>query len=254
MKKRKLLLTCLLIGLGFGPLLGSDSTVYKKISIDTAIEVKQINPNIWQHISYKETEKYGRVPANGLVLVDGKEALIIDTPWNDAQTTILIDWIQQKFKTNKLIVLPTHWHEDCMGGLAAAHKRGAESYAQELTLKLAAEKKLPIPKHSFSESTIIKCGSISIEAYFPGAGHALDNIVAWLPEQKILFAGCITKSIHARGLGFTKDGDLKTWPSSLKKVLNRYPDAKLVFPGHGSAGSLDLLRHTIGLLKKSGYE
>ena len=35
---------------------------------------------------------WGRVGANGLVVVSGNEALLIDTPWNDSLTSMLCRW------------------------------------------------------------------------------------------------------------------------------------------------------------------
>lgn len=34
------------------------------------------------------------------------------------------------------------------------------------------------------------------------------------------------------------------WPLSIQKVINRYPDVKLVVPGHGKVGDISLLTHT----------
>jgi metallo-beta-lactamase class B len=86
-------------------------------------------------------------------------------------------------------------------------------------------------------------------AYF-GAGHTIDNITAWIPEKKILFAGCMVKSRNAQNLGNTKEADLDQWPKILKKVREAYSEAKIVIPGHGLYGGTDLIDHTIELLRR----
>ena len=35
----------------------------------------------------------------------------------------------------------------------------------------------------------------------------------------------------------------------IKKVLKEYPDSKIVIPGHGEFGNLNIVRHTLNLLK-----
>ena len=86
-----------------------------------------------------------------------------------------------------------------------------------------------------------------MELAFPGGGHTVDNIVAWIPAKKILFAGCLVKALNAKNIGNTEDADLVAYPITLKKVKEKYPDAKIVVPGHGRPGELDLIDHTIRL-------
>ena len=44
------------------------------------------------------------------------------------------------------------------------------------------------------------------EAFYPGPGHASDNIVLRFPE--LVYGGCLVKSTEATDLGFTGDADL----------------------------------------------
>ena len=83
--------------------------------------------------------------------------------------------------------------------------------------------------------------------FYPGAGHTQDNIVVWLPKQKILFGGCFVKSIHSKNLGNMEDASVKDWPKSIQKVINKYPNIKIVVPGHGKVGDVNLLKHTAQL-------
>jgi metallo-beta-lactamase class B len=58
---------------------------------------------------------------------------------------------------------------------------------------------------------------------------------------------CLVKSLNARNLGDTEEGGLINNPATLKKVKERYSDAKMVVPGHGRPGGIDLIDHTIRL-------
>ena len=83
-----------------------------------------------------------------------------------------------------------------------------------------------------------------IECFYFGPAHSSDNIVVWIPSEKILFAGCMVKSIDATNLGNTADGDLNAYPHTIDRLLSRFPDAKIVIPGHGKFGGLELILHT----------
>jgi metallo-beta-lactamase class B len=198
-------------------------------------------------------EDYGRVPGNGLLIVDGKCGVLVDLPWTNDQTALLFDWAKKELGVNIESVIPTHSHSDCIGGLAEAHSRGAKSYAYEKTASFAKEKNEPIPQITFKKNMELKCRSIKLILDYQGGGHTLDNIIVWLPTRKILFGGCMVKSVNSKTLGYTKEADLKNWPLTLKKVKEKYSQAQLVIPGHGTPGGLELLDHTLELLKTHGY-
>ena len=117
------------------------------------------------------------------------------------------------------------------------------------TIDIAKTKNLPVPAHGFKDSLNLQLGSTAINCYYLGAGHSMDNIVVWIPSEKVLFPGCLVKEINAKGLGNTVDGDLKAYPETIEKVLRKFPDAKIVIPGHGAFGGIELVRHTKKLLK-----
>ena len=66
----------------------------------------------------------------------------------------------------------------------------------------------------------------------------------WLPQSKILFGGCLVKSLQSKTLGYTGDASIEQWPHSVEKVHLKYSEAKLVVPGHGKYGDIQLLEHT----------
>ena len=70
----------------------------------------------------------------------------------------------------------------------------------------------------------------------------------WLPEDKILFGGCLLKSLEAKDKGNIKDADLKAWSVSVEQVKKKYPDAMIVIPGHGKIGNTSVFDYTLKLL------
>jgi len=218
-----------------------------EISISQDIVLHPIAEGVWVHTTTFDVPGMGRVPANGLVVIDGKEAMLINLPWTDGLTASLCDWISEKRGATVRTVIPTHFHEDCMGGLAEAHRRGALSYGLDRTIEIARQKGLPVPRVPYRERIAVRCGTtIAVVTYF-GAGHTTDNVVVWLPKHKVLFAGCLVKSLDSDSLGNTKDGDMAAYPATLRRVQAAYPQPKTVVPGHGDWGGPELIEHTLKL-------
>ncbi len=205
---------------------------------------------VWIHTTFSDLPGLGRVPANGLVVISGKEAMLINLPWTNDLTATLCDGIAKSLAATVKTVIPTHFHEDCMGGLAEAHRRGAVSYGLDRTIEIAQQKGLPVPRVPYQDKTVIRCGSTTIVVTYLGAGHTRDNVVAWLPRQKVLFAGCLIKSLDSQSLGNTKDGDLTAYPTTLRNLQSAYTRAKIVIPGHGNWGGPELIEHTLRLCQE----
>ena len=81
-----------------------------------------------------------------------------------------------------------------------------------------------------------------------GPGHTADNIVVWIPDQEILFGGCLVRSATSTQLGYTDEADLERWPRTIETLLEAYGDARWIVPGHGRPGGAELLRRTLELL------
>jgi glyoxylase-like metal-dependent hydrolase (beta-lactamase superfamily II) len=185
------------------------------------------------------------IEASGLVVVDGNNAYIIDTPWTQEGTEELIKWITAKNLLVKSSIV-THFHEDASGGMPFLNQAKIKTYATSLTNKLLDAKQREKSNHEITTNEYVLVTN-TIEVFYPGAGHSKDNIVVWLPKEKILFGGCFVKSINSKGLGYTGDASVKDWPISIQKVIDKYPNVRMVVPGHGKVGDINLLRHTAQL-------
>ncbi|HEY0271583.1 MAG TPA: MBL fold metallo-hydrolase, partial [Chitinophaga sp.] len=134
------------------------------------------------------------------------------------------------------------------GGVNALARQGIATYASARTVALCRQHGSPVPAHAFYIDTTFRFGGTAISTFYPGAGHTLDNIVVWLPAEKLLFGGCLVKSTEAKDLGYTADGDVKAWPAAIAALRRHYPGARVI-PGHqGWAG--DPLQHTLDLLQE----
>ena len=225
------------------------SVSYSQITINENLLITKISDNCFIHVSYKNLSEYGRVPANGLIYIDGNKAVMIDTPWDDEQTSQLFKWVSDSLKAEILHVIPTHYHVDCMGGLAECHKQGAVSYSLDLTKIIAKNKGLPVPQNTFSDSLWLKINDTKILLRYFGPGHTDDSFCLWIPCEKVLFGGCSVKSANATNLGNITEANLDNWPITIKAVINAYPEANVIVPGHGPSGGIELLYHTLELLE-----
>ncbi len=219
-----------------------------RVALSADLSVEEIAPGVWRHESWAEVDDFGRSPANGLVVVGEGEAALIDTPWNDALTGALFDWVAKNLSCPITTVVATHSHGDNLGGLGEAHARGAVSWALERTVELAWSRGNPVPQHGFSDRKVLSVGGRTLELRYLGGGHTVDNIVVWIGDQKVLFGGCLVKAAVAKTLGYTKEADLAAWPHTITAIRSAYPDARLIVPGHGSPGGYKLLDHMLALL------
>ena len=212
------------------------------------LKIVKTSPNTYQHISFLKTETYGNVPCNGMVVVNNNEALIFDTPATTEATEELIKWVKDSLKCKIKAIIPTHFHVDCVEGLSVFHKKGIPSYANLLTTKLINQKEASLPQNSFQEKKEFLLGDKKVIVQFFGEGHTKDNIVAYFPNDNVLFGGCLIKANNA-SKGNLDDANITNWSSTVKKIKESYPDIKTVIPGHGNSGDVQLLDYTIKLFE-----
>jgi metallo-beta-lactamase class B len=226
----------------------------RRIAVSKDIELIQLSESAFVHVSWSELPDYGRFSSNGLIFASKGEAFLFDTPMTDALTRDLVLWITDSLKLKIVGFIPNHWHRDCTGGLWYLQSQQVKSYANQLTIDISRSNNLSLPEVGFKDSLKLMLGGKAIECYYLGAAHSLDNIVVWIPSEKILFAGCMIKSMDANNLGNTADGDLKAYPTTVGLLLKKFPVAKIVIPGHGDFGGLELIRHTLDLLSKQPHQ
>lgn len=212
------------------------------------LTITRISANAFEHISLLQTNDFGNVPCNGLVVRDNNETIVFDTPTNDKSSEELISWIKDSLHCTINAVIPTHFHDDCLGGLKAFDENSIPSYAYFKTIEFAKDKNYTVPKNSFSDSLILKVGKKNIVARFFGEGHTRDNVVGYYPAEQIMFGGCLIKELNATK-GFLGDANLAAWSGTVEKVKKAYPHVKIIVPGHGEYGDKRLLDYTIKLFE-----
>ncbi|MGN7863042.1 CHM family subclass B1 metallo-beta-lactamase [Chryseobacterium sp. 22458] len=226
-----------------------DSFKAKEVYKSGSLIITQVSENAFIHTSFKQTNDFGNVPCNGLVVRNNDETVVFDTPTNDKGAEELIKWINEKLHSKINAVVTTHFHDDSLGGLQAFHNKKIPSYAYSGTIALAKENNFTVPENSFNDSVVLKVGHQETVTKFFGEGHTKDNVVGYFPSEHILFGGCLLKELEA-GKGYLGDANVSAWSNTVEQVKKEYPDVKIVVPGHGEYGDGKLLDYTIQLFKK----
>ena len=214
-----------------------------------------------------------------LIHASNSDCILVNTLCDNQGARVLVDWMKSSFGEVNLVAINTGFHVDNLGGNEYLLSKGISVYGSDLTAKLVAERgqkeknrlleglKSPENKKYYdaykdltfvqpnrifdiNQGLLLKIGDEDVNVFYPGPSHTLDNVVVYFPKRKILFGGCMIKSLDSKNAGYSADADMLKWPRSVEKVLSIYKDARIVVPGHGDYGDTALIKHTIELLDK----
>lgn len=186
-------------------------------------------------------------PANGLYALTSQGAVIIDGPWDPHDRQPLLDSIWQRHRARVIFCLATHFHDDRSGAFKEYGDLGIPTYATRMTDSLLQLHHKTRAAHLINQDTTFRFGSLVLQTFYPGPGHSKDNIVVWLPAERLLYGGCFLKSVRDKDLGNLEDADIRVWSDNARKLRQQFPDPSIVVVGHGDWHSLQAVTHTIEL-------
>lgn len=220
------------------------------LQADYPVTLSPLGDGVWVHTTNYRLPGQSPIPVNGLVVVDGDAVTLIDGAWGEFATVALLEKVRAETGKPITKMIVTHHHADRTQGVDAAEREGIEVFTHPSTPRLAARAGWPAPNTSVAAleapQSRIRVGRI--EVAFPGHGHAQDNLVAYLPDEKILYAGCMARGAEVETLGNIVDADLPQWRDSLLWTKATYPETVLVVPGHGKGANLSLIDASIALI------
>lgn len=190
------------------------------------------------------------VSSHGLIKITAKGALLIDTPWDTTQFQPLLDSVKTNYGQDVKWVISTHSHADRTAGLNYYNAKGIATFSSFSTWKICGERGEPQATYPFYRDTLFQFGNTSVQTFFPGAGHASDNIVIWFPDNRLLYGGCFVKSTEAVDIGNRADANLGTWADAIRLTRKTFRHPEWIIPGHGSWKSKRSLKHTLKLIRK----
>lgn len=220
-------------------------------SSNTDVKISKIDDGVWLHTSFYTYPNGVKFPSNGLIIKEGASLTLIDTAWGELETVKLLHAIESQIQLPVTTALVTHAHSDRASGVDVLESKGVQVFSHPLTKQLTIEQGAPVPNRVINE--LKEAGSTfrlgSFEVFFPGAGHAMDNLTVWLPKKQILFGGCAVRALGSQSTGNTAHGDIHSWLDVTQQLKDKYKDASIVVPGHGELGDFELLGHTEKLIQ-----
>ncbi|MBM1108115.1 subclass B1 metallo-beta-lactamase [Aurantibacter crassamenti] len=210
------------------------------------LKIMPISENSFVHISYLNTNDFGKVACNGLLYIKNNEAIVFDTPTSNEVSDELLKWITEVKNADVKAIVVNHFHYDCLGGLDAFHKAKIPSYANNLTIDLARANKYTLPQIGFEVKNELEIGGEKIVNSYFGEAHTKDNIIHYIASEELIYGGCMIKSLNA-SKGNLEDANTNEWSITVQKIKDHYPNLKTIVPGHGAIGDSELLDYTIAL-------
>jgi len=101
------------------------------------------------------------------------------------------------------------------------------------------------PSLTFPDRLSVRSGDVPVELIHVGPAHTTNDVVAWLPEQRILFTGDI---VITTATPFVLMGSVAGSLAALDLLGTLQPE--IVVPGHGPVGGPELFDRTEGYLRR----
>jgi glyoxylase-like metal-dependent hydrolase (beta-lactamase superfamily II) len=208
--------------------------------------------------------------AGFVVTKDG--VLVIDALGSPALARELLAEIRRITPAPVRYVVLTHYHADHIYGLQAfkdagatviAHQAGREylnSDTAALRLQASREELAPavdaqtrlVPADRWIDGrTTLQLGGLDFVLQPAGPAHTPEDLVVWVPQLKLLFAGDL---VFRGRIPFVGQADSGRWITALDTLLAF--DARVIVPGHGPASAsaradLELTRDYLAYLRKT---
>jgi glyoxylase-like metal-dependent hydrolase (beta-lactamase superfamily II) len=185
----------------------------------------------------------------GFVVTDGG-VLVVDALGSPALAQELLAEIRRVTPQPVRHVVVTHYHADHIYGLQVFQAAGATIHAHALGREYlasdnahqrletsrreiapwvdASTRLVPADRWLAEPLTRLRLGSVEIELRHVGPAHTAEDLVVWVPQRGVLFAG----DLFFRGrIPFVGQADSRQWIASLERLLALQP--RTVIPGHG---------------------
>ncbi|MEP7144806.1 MAG: BlaB/IND/MUS family subclass B1 metallo-beta-lactamase [Ferruginibacter sp.] len=193
--------------------------------------------------------KGNSIPANGMYLVTDSGVVMFDTPWDTTQFQPLLDSIKFKHHKEVVICIATHSHKDKTAGLEFLKERGVQTFTTKQTDEISKRKGEKRAEFLMEKDTFFSVGQYKFQTYYAGPGHTADNIVIWFNTDKILYGGCLVKSVEATDLGNLEEANVNEWVATIKNIQAKFKNPTFIITGHQSWMSKNSLNHTLKLIK-----
>jgi glyoxylase-like metal-dependent hydrolase (beta-lactamase superfamily II) len=225
------------------------------------LPLRQLAPDVFAVLGDSGRGVEGRPNAGFIVTTDG--VVVIDALASPGQGEQLLQTIRRVTDRPIAWLVLTHHHPDHHFGAVVLRKAGARVIAHPDKRTLASEagedamiadwvrvvglaamrgfEFADTPDRPVTTADTLRLGGKMIVITHPGSGHSPGDLLVWLPEERVLFAGDV---LVEDGVSMVVDGN----SSELLRVLDMVDglNARVVVAGHGAipARTADLVRLT----------
>lgn len=219
----------------------------------------EVGPKVFAYVQASGIDPQGDTGISNAGLIVGRDgAVAVDALMVPPMTRRLVAAIKKVTKKPVAKLINTHHHLDHTGGnpffktaeiIATEKTREAlvpgfppVPLLQRFMPRFAAEfpkLKVVLPTVTFQDRLVVYDGDREIQLWHPGTpAHTIGDTVAYLPKEKILFAGDLCFH-YVTPLAF--QGHVGHWIKALDRLLEF--DADVIVPGHGAIGTKQEARY-----------
>jgi cyclase len=224
------------------------------MSISPPPRVVEFAPGVFAYV-----QPDGSVMLNNAGFISsGPDLLLIDTCATEARTKAFLAAAQAKTGLHPTLVVNTHHHGDHTFGNCLTSPAPIISHenARQHILSTGLETMNLTPTVEFGDLVLasptitiesrarLHFGEIEVHLLHLGVAHTAGDLVIWLPESRVLYAGDI---LFNGGTPFLIDGSLSTYDQVLEDMRSLNP--RLIIPGHGEPAGTELLDETLDYLR-----
>ena len=188
--------------------------------------------------------------SNAGFVVTPKGVVVVDALGSPILAKKLIQEIARITPQKVVAVIVTHYHADHIYGLQEFKKIGAKIYAQgegrNYLSSDTAQQRLIASRIDFApwvnastqlvaadvwidQRTKLNIGGIEFLVSRVGPAHAPEDLMVYVPSEKVLFAGDL---VFRGRIPFVGNADSKGWLVALDEIEKLKP--KIIVPGHGA--------------------
>jgi glyoxylase-like metal-dependent hydrolase (beta-lactamase superfamily II) len=188
--------------------------------------------------------------SNAGFVVTPKGVVVVDALGSPSLAKKLIQEIARITPQKVVAVIVTHYHADHIYGLQEFKKIGAKIYAQgegrNYLSSDTAKQRLIASRIDFApwvnantqlvaadvwidQRTKLNIGGIEFRVSRVGPAHAPEDLMVYIPSEKVLFAGDL---VFRGRIPFVGNADSKGWLVALDEIEKLKP--KIIIPGHGA--------------------
>jgi cyclase len=212
-------------------------------------EFKQLAPNVYAYIQAGGPGLPSGGISNALAVVGPDHWLAIDALGQPLHTKAFIAAANKASGKPCGRLVNTHHHGDHVAGnqfflpveivsheycrdevvkMAAAVPPGSKFVKREGAADGTEDRKIAIPVTTFNDRMTYRVGNIVVEFIFIDVAHTWGDIVAYLPQEKILVAGDIFFNYVTP---YGHNANISKWIEVCEKIDKM--DVNVILPGHG---------------------